>query len=652
MITSPPDSAAPAPARFPHLPALDGLRGVAVALVVAYHLLPSTVPGGFLGVDVFFVLSGFLITSLLLDEVAATSWIDLRGFYVRRVRRLAPALLLLLAAIAAYAAVWATVGELTRLRQHSLWALGYLANWKLIADGTTYTDVVAGQSPLRHTWSLAIEEQFYVLFPLLVLVVGRSVRWRHDQLRRALLGLSIGGALASAAWMAVLWGDGSDPSRGYFGTDTRAQSLLVGVGLGAVLVGRPPTQGRPARCAAAVGAVGAGVLIAAVATTQESSAWLQHGGFLVVALAVAGVISALGGTRSLGRSLSVRPLVALGGISYGVYLWHWPIIVLVDASRSGVDGPLLAALRLTLTLAAASASAIVLERPIRRGAVARRLGAVAPLLAPASAAAVVLLLLASTTPPPEPTMPAPVLVARTVQSRPDGPRDVILFGDSVAHTLAGGVVGAFPDFRPWSPDQSSFDPTRVRLWSVARPACSFLPGLMEVDGAQPADLSSFCDGWQDQLRSALTALPGATVVVALANDASDRRLDGGTVRLGSAAHRALLGALLDEVRTRALADGGALALLALPPRTGSFATALDADGHRERLMREELRAYADRHPGTALLDLSEQICPDGDCDRPARGFDPAWRYDGMHFTREGAGWAADWITAQLLDRPS
>jgi peptidoglycan/LPS O-acetylase OafA/YrhL len=211
-----------------------------VALVVAYHLAPGVVPGGFLGVDVFFVLSGFLITSLLLDEARARAAVDLGRFYLRRVRRLGPALLLLLALMAAYAARWATQGELGRLREHSLWTLGYLANWRFIADGTTYTDVVAGQSPLRHTWSLAIEEQFYVVFPVLLLAIGAATQWQWARLRRALAVVAATGAVASAIWMAAVWGDGTDPSRGYFGTDTRAQELLVGVLLGTLLVGRRP----------------------------------------------------------------------------------------------------------------------------------------------------------------------------------------------------------------------------------------------------------------------------------------------------------------------------------------------------------------------------------------------------------------------------
>ena len=194
-----------------HLPALDGLRGVAVALVVGYHLSPSALPGGFLGVDIFFVLSGFLITSLAITEVRRA-----RGVPPRRVLPAADPAAPARAAPAAprRSAVRPGVGqdvELDRLRDHSLWTLGYLANWRFIADGTTYTDALYGQSPLRHTWSLAIEEQFYIVFPLLVLGSARCVRWRAEALRWAIGAVAVVGALASATWMAVLWGDGSRP---------------------------------------------------------------------------------------------------------------------------------------------------------------------------------------------------------------------------------------------------------------------------------------------------------------------------------------------------------------------------------------------------------------------------------------------------------
>ena len=490
----------PAPS-LPHLPGLDGLRGVAVALVVAYHLAPSAVPGGFLGVDVFFVLSGFLITSLVVTEVQHRGGFRIGAFYLRRIRRLLPALLLLLLVGALYAAVWADPEELDRLREHSLWTLGYLANWRYIADGTTYTDVMVGQSPLRHTWSLAIEEQFYIGFPVLVLVLGRIVRWRADALRRALAGVAIAGAIASAAWMAVRWGDGTHPSRGYFGTDTRVHSLLVGVLLGAVLVGRPVRSGRMARLAGLGAIAGAAGLAVATMVSHEDSAALQHGGFLLVAVATAAVIAGAERVRPLQWVLTRPPLVGLGVISYGVYLWHWPVIIVLDRVRTGLDGAALAALRVLVTLAAALVSFVVVERPIRRGRLpaARQPHALA--LSAASALSVAALVIATTVVPAAPVLPprTTTSVAPEVAAAQDLPLDVVMFGDSVARSLSG----AGGDFDAWRPEQSTFDPEtgaplergpHLLLLPRGRPRCWPRACL---------DPTMLCGAWRDWLTTVL-----------------------------------------------------------------------------------------------------------------------------------------------------
>ena len=269
-------------ARLGYLRPLDGLRGVAVAAVVTYHLVPSALPGGFLGVDAFFVLSGFLITSLLVAELSATGRIDLRQFYLRRLRRLTPALLVVLAALGVYAAIWAAPAELARLREHGLWTLGWMANWKSVADGTTYTDLVAGESLLRHMWSLAIEEQFYVVFPLVVAAAVLVAARRHTHRIRLALGVAAAlGAVASTVWMAVVASSGPDGiTRAYFGTDTRLHGLLIGVVLGVVLVGRPPRDGPSARVltVAALPAVAGFVVLLALA--GEGDAWMFRGVFL------------------------------------------------------------------------------------------------------------------------------------------------------------------------------------------------------------------------------------------------------------------------------------------------------------------------------------------------------------------------------------
>jgi peptidoglycan/LPS O-acetylase OafA/YrhL len=630
-------------ALFPHIVALDGLRGVAVALVVGYHLAPDALPGGFLGVDVFFVLSGFLITSLLLAEAQTEGRVDLRRFYLRRVRRLAPALLLVLLSLSMYAQWSAPQAELARLREHSLWTLGYLANWKYIAEGLTYTDLVLGQSPLRHTWSLAIEEQFYLVVPLLVILGGVLTHWRPTHLRRWVLVGSLVAAVASALLMAVLWGDGSDPSRGYFGTDARAHSLLVGVALGAVLVGRPPAHGPWARRLSAAGFAGVGVLVAAVALGHETSSWLQHGGFLLVAVAVAGIIGSLGRRGVIANVLSTRPLVALGVVSYGVYLWHWPIVVLLDEAQSGLDGLALGAARAAATLVAATASYAIVERPVRRGVLGRSFRGVAPALVVGATAALVALILISTTVPRR--GPTAVASATAVEPRVDA-LGAVLLGDSVAHTIAGGTVSTFPHYEPWAPAQSPFDPALVTLWSLARPGCSYLPDVILSDGTDfPLDLSSYCGEWRHDLDTALVDHPSAWVLVALRNDGADRLVDGQKVDVGTEAHRALLYRFLDDVRAIATRRGAAVGLVPLPPEAE-----MAGGASRERLMRDAYVTYAVDRQDVRVLDLFDAFCPDADCGRPPPGFDRGWRYDGLHYTADGARWIARWLTPQLLDR--
>jgi peptidoglycan/LPS O-acetylase OafA/YrhL len=630
-----------------HLPALDGLRGVAVALVVAYHLAPSSVPGGFLGVDVFFVLSGFLITSLAITEVRQRDGFRVGAFYMRRIRRLLPALLLLLLVGALYAQVWAQDVELDRLRNHSLWTLGYLANWRFIADGTTYTDVMYGQSPLRHTWSLAIEEQFYIVFPLLVIGLGTWLRWRAEALRWAIGVVAVVGALASATWMALLWGDGSDPSRGYFGTDTRVHSLLVGVLLGVVLVGRPVRSGPAARFVAAGALLGALGLAAAAMVSHEDSSILQHGGFLGVAVATAAIIAGSERVTPLQWVLTRRALMGLGLISYGVYLWHWPVIIVLDEARTGLSGIALATLRISVTLVVSLASYLLVELPIRRGRLRTTAHPRVLALSAASVGTVAAVVLAATIVPAPTVLPprTTTSVAPEVAAANELPMGVVMFGDSVARSL----TGAGGDFDEWDPALSTFDPGLVRLWNVARIYCNYLDGAVINSDGSLNDAAMLCGEWRGFLAKPLEEDDYDKVIVALGNDAAHRMVDGERVELGTPRHEEVLAGFLDELRGIATSHGAELVLLPLPPRSDSYRSELDRDGLRERLMREEMLQYAAQRPGVDVLDLYDEICPGGDCARPPDGFDPAWRPDGFHFSTEGARWVADWITAQLID---
>ena len=365
--------------RMVHVRALDGLRGIAVVAVVMYHFAPKVLPGGFLGVDLFFVLSGFLITSLLVNEWAGANRISLAAFWGRRARRLLPALLLVLAAVGAYTLFVGNRVDSEHIAQDGLSAFTYVANWHFISSGQSYIQqfVHHAPSPLRHMWSLAIEEQFYLLWPLLVLLVVKLVpkSARHPgrharRFRRVMVATCVALAALSFVRMITLYQPGGDPNRVYYGTDTRAFIILVGAALGALTMGDPTITSRRVRTwLITAGCVAAVALVAAAAWVTTSSSYLYEGAYGAIALVMVLVLAAAAqpGDHLLARVLRARPIVGLGLISYGVYLWHWPISIWVTRQNTGMGGVALFVLRSAITLAAALASYFLVEQPIRQG---------------------------------------------------------------------------------------------------------------------------------------------------------------------------------------------------------------------------------------------------------------------------------------------
>jgi peptidoglycan/LPS O-acetylase OafA/YrhL len=367
----------PAP-KFEYQPALDGLRALAVLAVLLYHAGVSWAPGGFLGVDAFFVLSGFLITSLLVDEWRKRGRIDFRAFWARRARRLLPALVLVVIAVGAYALFAARPDELERIRGDTFGSLLYVANWRQLFE-SSYFAQLSTPSPLRHTWSLGIEEQWYLVWPLALVLVLRMTAGR----RWAVIGVTTALAIGSAVLMAALFDPGGDPSRVYYGTDTRAQALLLGAAL-ALLLARPRQRSRRRRprpasdAARLVGLECAGILAVLYlgwlwTHVADTSTWLYTGGFLVDGLAVAALIAAATRPYSpiLGPVLSLAPLRAIGWISYGLYLWHWPVYVYLTPARTGLEGAPLLVVRLGVTFALALVSYRLVEQPIRHRTISR-----------------------------------------------------------------------------------------------------------------------------------------------------------------------------------------------------------------------------------------------------------------------------------------
>jgi len=374
------------------VPGLDGIRALAVTTVVVFHLVPGTLVGGYLGVDIFFVVSGFLITTLLLRERAATGRISLRAFWARRARRLLPALwLLLLACCTAALVVGGDV--LVGLGTQVLGATTFSSNWLFIGAGNSYFDATVPEL-FRNLWSLAVEEQFYLVWPLLVvLLLVRIPRWAR------LVGIGVL-AVASAVWMGVLTVPSNtaplDPTRVYYGTDTHAFGLALGAFLAVLAVGRgiQNQSGRmPGRAVRVVTAVGGGLAIAglvalAVVMVGDTDIPYRGGLAVVAALSAVAIAALLVPGSSLARVLDFAPIRWVGVRSYGLYLWHWPVVVLLASalptwSREGTEGWTLGGIALAITVVAAAISYRFLEQPIRRHGF-RRTAAVIMAAAPRS----------------------------------------------------------------------------------------------------------------------------------------------------------------------------------------------------------------------------------------------------------------------------
>jgi peptidoglycan/LPS O-acetylase OafA/YrhL len=359
---------------LPYIKALDGLRGLAVIGVVLYHLGIGWMPGGFLGVSLFFTLSGFLITSLLLAEEARVGSIDFTGFWIRRFRRLLPAAWVGVALAVVATGAAGEAEQLRRLPGDAAASLAQLANWRFIFANDTYTTSYQAPSPLLHYWSLAIEEQFYLILPVVVALLVRRRATRRTW------GIVLGTLLVGSALVTVAVYDPLNTGRVYFNSFARLGEILAGVAM-AVYFGRwwlRPTEERTgswlagddrahrwARIIAPLLALA--VTVGLWGTVRTGDLWLYRGGLFAVAavscVLVAGVL--LDGPAA--RVLSSWPLASMGLISYGVYVYHWPIFQWLDPSNTGLDGTALVVVRLGVTMAAAIASYHLLERPLRRG---------------------------------------------------------------------------------------------------------------------------------------------------------------------------------------------------------------------------------------------------------------------------------------------
>lgn len=362
-----------------HIPALDGLRAFAVLAVIAYHFGFGWVSGGLLGVTVFFVLSGYLITSLLVIEWRRTHTIDLKAFWMRRIRRLLPAIIFVLLCTVALCALF-NHDLLTKMRPDIPPALFFYSNWWYIFRDVSYFETMGAPSPLTHFWSLAIEEQFYVIWPLIMFAL-----FKFGKKKKVATSVTLGLAILSVIMMMVIYDPAADPSRVYYGTDTRAFSLLIGALLAFIW---PSTQLAGAQTTPLPSSTrmildGAGILsfiglVIMVGFVDGFSPFMYRGGILLASLLTAVVIAVLVHPQSgIAKVFALPPFVWIGKRSYGMYLWHYPLILIMTPQNFAGSYEWWRVLLILLAIFACSAFSFrFIEDPLRKGAIGRFLSSV------------------------------------------------------------------------------------------------------------------------------------------------------------------------------------------------------------------------------------------------------------------------------------
>jgi len=599
-------------ARLRHVPALDGLRGLALLGVLLFHA-NGILAGGYLGVDLFFVLSGFLITSLLLAEHRETGRIALGPFWIRRARRLFPALLSLMPVVALYGRYFARTEELRTVRAQALATLAYVANWQAIFRHQSYWQLFAAPSPLEHTWSLSIEEQFYVIWPLVVSLVLRRRRGR------ALLGVCLAFAALSMVAMFFLF-DPSNTTRAYLGTDTRMSGILFGAALATLISPNDRFHARTVRALDAGGVLAALGLGIAWATLRGTSTFLYRGGFWLTELgALALIACAIAGERSLiARMLSIRPLTWLGTISYGVYLWHWPVNVFLSTERTHLHGFALHALRFALTFAIAIVSYRFLEQPIRKHGVPFS----RPLyIVPAAVALSVLLVVHATHAEGRSVPTAPSAQLASAATAPEFVRfRVAVFGDSTANSLG------------WSLRNLHGQGVAVEL--MGKDGCNMLEDT--------------CQGsrWVDQVRS---IHPNASIVYLAGVFLYGFHVNGDWHTACRRDWDDKLGRVLTLRLTELAHESGIVFTATVPYPVGPYEN--DRNDRREFHERVDcinrvIRKAAAQVPGVRVLDVGEHLCPGGVCEQDVGASEPI-RPDGVHFSIDASKGLARWVYEEL-----
>jgi peptidoglycan/LPS O-acetylase OafA/YrhL/lysophospholipase L1-like esterase len=599
-----------------------------VAVVVLYHA--GHLRGGFLGVDLFFVLSGYLITTVLLR--GGRSGVDLRTFWARRARRLLPAMLAMLAVVVpVYAIGFASPVELTTLRREALATIAYVANWQQILSGQNYWAAAIGASPLRHTWSLSVEEQFYLVWPLaLVALLARGGV-------RSVRAGALGGAVAAGGLTIVFAHFGTFSLNAlYLSTITRSTGLLAGAALAAW---HHEAAGRRARQTASMGLevaalVAAAVFLTMVVTVGVSETPLYTWGLAVSALCGLTMVAAASSPHPgpIIRSLHAAPLVHLGAISYGVYLWSWPIMQMINERHTDLRGWALVAVQVAVTLVVAEVSWRFLERPILAGAI--RAPRSRQVLIGATVAVVVLVL--ASTVGARAADPTGIDTGGYASTATDATK-LMLVGDSVPAVLAREGI------RPQGEELG------VSVVSRAVPGCILLRERGEVKGTEGNirnDVTPCNQGWRDEVQE----LDPDVVLMMFGQFANDQvRLDGTFHRPCdpeyAAAERKALDAGIDDLTS----NGARVVIATAPWSTVDWVTdAGDVLAKRMSCLNDLYRAVADERDDVDLVDLASYVCPSPtECNEKIDGTN--LREDTVHFRGAAAELIARWLVPQVLD---
>lgn len=617
-------------------PALDGMRAVSVVTIMLFHASFEWVRGGYWSVNVFFCVSGYLITSLLLKEYDKWGNIDLVGFYVRRARRLLPALLVVLVVVSFLTP--RIMGSMTpgTVRGDGWSALFYVANWRMILTGQSYFEAFGAQSPFRHMWTLAIEEQFYLFFPLLLILLMRLFGRRSLKTMWVMVGLAVLSAIAMS--MAYT---GGDPSRVYYGTDSRLQDIMMGCALACLFSWMGPRRIRSlAKHRTAL--VAAGWVLAVGCFTSfflfPAAGIAFDGGFFLFDLSFAALIACveLVPDSKLAQIFSLKPFTWVGQLSYGLYLWHWPIFVWMDPERMDMPRWAVHVLAFGLTFVLASVSFYWIENPVRKGTLRKKIGgawmkAVTAAAVAGTAAVIAVSTIGQTL---APTAASGQSVSTTVG---DGDFPLLIVGDSVGFALGYNFPAAeYPNVQATAEVKFGCGTAEQRLAFDGRP---------QKGGDQQQDCEDQFSAWTT---AAQNTKPKAVMWSVGGWEVFDHvGPQGEILEVGTPEYATYLLGRLEQGR-KALADGGAetIVLTKVPCYyQPSFVVNGDDlapdrnDPKRAQAVNSILEDFAKKHTGSVhLVDPGEWLCPGGKYQEKIDG--KKMRKDGVHYTEDGV--AAFW----------